>query len=107
MQVRDALKLATERFRESSTPSLDARLLLAHILNYTQEKLLINYDKELEQDIESRFFDLVVRREEQEPIAYILGKQEFYGLEFIVDKHVLIPRPETDNSLRVLDFSIL
>ncbi len=102
MQVRDALKLATERFRESSTPSLDARLLLAHILNYTQEKLLINYDKELEQDIESRFFDLVVRREEQEPIAYILGKQEFYGLEFIVDKHVLIPRPETELIIDIL-----
>lgn len=102
MQVRDVLKLAVERFKESATPSLDARLLLAHTMNYTQEELLINYDEELDQDIESQFFKLVTRREEQEPIAYILGKQEFYGLEFIVNKHVLIPRPETELIIDIL-----
>lgn len=102
MQVREALKLATKKFKESSTPSLDARLLLAHALNYSQEKLLINYDKELEQDIETRFFEFVARREEQEPIAYILGRQEFYGLEFAVNKHVLIPRPETELIIDIL-----
>ncbi|MEM6338832.1 MAG: peptide chain release factor N(5)-glutamine methyltransferase [Pseudomonadota bacterium] len=102
MQVREALKLAAKKFKESSTPSLDARLLLAHALNYTQEKLLINYDKELEQDIETRFFEFVARREEQEPIAYILGRQEFYGLEFAVNKHVLIPRPETELIIDIL-----
>ena len=102
MQVREALKLATKKFKESSTPSLDARLLLAHALNYSQEKLLINYYKELEQDIETRFFEFVARREEQEPIAYILGRQEFYGLEFAVSKHVLIPRPETELIIDIL-----
>ena len=102
MQVREALKLATKKFKESSTPSLDARLLLAHALNYSQEKLLINYDKELEQDIETRFFEFVARRQEQEPIAYILGRQEFYGLEFAVNKHVLIPRPETELIIDIL-----
>jgi release factor glutamine methyltransferase len=102
MQVREALKLAIKKFKESSTPSLDARLLLAHALNYSQEKLLINYDKELEQDIETRFFEFVARREEQEPIAYILGRQELYGLEFLVNKHVLIPRPETELIIDIL-----
>ena len=102
MQVREALKLATKKFKESSTPILDARLLLAHALNYSQEKMLINYDKELEQDIETRFFEFVARREEQEPIAYILGRQEFYGLEFAVNKHVLIPRPETELIIDIL-----
>ena len=102
MQVREALKLATKKFKESSTPSLDARLLLAHALNYSQEKLLINYDKELEQDIETRFFEFVARRQEQEPIAYILGRQEFYGLVFAVNKHVLIPRPETELIIDIL-----
>lgn len=102
MQVRDALKLASERFKESTTPSLDARLLLAHTMNYTQEKLLINYDKELKKDFEKQFFELVKRREEQEPIAYILGKQEFYGLDFSVNKNVLIPRPETELIIDIL-----
>ena len=102
MQTREALKLAAKKFKESSTPSLDARLLLAHALNYSQEKLLINYDKELERDIKIRFFEFVARREEQEPIAYILGRQELYGLEFAVNKHVLIPRPETELIIDIL-----
>lgn len=96
MQVRAALKLATEKFQESSTPSLDARLLLAAAMGYSQEELLINYDQELMPDIEKEFAKLVKKREAREPIAYILGKQEFYGLDFQVNEHVLIPRPDTE-----------
>lgn len=102
MQVRDALKLSVEKFKESPTPSLDARLLLAYATNYTQEELLINYDQELKQGIEESFLELVERRAKHEPIAYILGKQEFYGLEFTVNKHVLIPRPETELIIDIL-----
>ncbi len=101
MQVRDALKLATEKFKESSTPSLDARLLLASVMECTQEELLINYDSDLGVNLEQKFFTFVERREEREPIAYILEKQEFYGLEFYVNKHVLIPRPDTE---LIIDF---
>ena len=90
MQVRVALKSAVEKFQENSTPSLDARLLLASAMGYSQEELLINYDQELAPDIEQEFFKLVVRREAREPIAYILGKQEFYGLDFQINEHVLI-----------------
>ena len=96
MQVRVALKSAVEKFQENSTPSLDARLLLASAMGYSQEELLINYDQELAPDIEQEFFKLVVRREAREPIAYILGKQEFYGLDFQINEHVLIPRPDTE-----------
>lgn len=102
MQVRDALKLSVEKFKESPTPSLDARLILAHAMNYTQEKLLINYDQELKKNTEKFFLTLVERRAKHEPIAYILGKQEFYGLEFAVNKHVLIPRPETELIIDIL-----
>lgn len=102
MQIRDALKLSVEKFKESPTPSLDARLLLAYAMNYTQEELLINYDQELKQVDEVRFLELVERRAKHEPIAYILGKQEFYGLEFTVNKHVLIPRPETELIIDIL-----
>jgi len=96
MQVRAALKLATGKLQESSTPSLDARLLLASALGYSQEELLINYDQELDLGIEQEFFKLVARREAREPIAYILGKQEFYGLDFQINEYVLIPRPDTE-----------
>jgi release factor glutamine methyltransferase len=96
MQIKEALKLAHEKLYESSTPQLDARLLLCRAMNVTHEKLLLSYDKELQKDIENRFFQLVTRRQAMEPIAYILGEQEFYGLKFIVSKDVLIPRPETE-----------
>jgi len=102
MQVRDALRLSAQKFKESPTPSLDARLLLAHAMNCTQGELLINYDQELKKNVEARFLEFVERRRKHEPIAYILGKQEFYGLEFIVNKHVLIPRPETELIIDVL-----
>lgn len=102
MQVRDALKLSVEKFKESTTPSLDSRLLLAHAMNYTQEELLINYDMELTKDTEKFFLTLVERRAKHEPIAYILGKQEFYGLEFIVNQRVLIPRPDTELIIDIL-----
>lgn len=102
MQVRDALKLSVEKFKESPTPSLDARLLLAYAMDCTQEELLINYDQELQKNVENFFLTLVERRAKHEPIAYILKKQEFYGLEFTVNKHVLIPRPETELIIDVL-----
>lgn len=96
MQVREALKFASEKLYKSSTPSLDARLLLGAAMNLTYEQLLLSYDKNLSQDIEDKFLQLVDRRESLEPIAYILGVQEFYGLEFIVNTNVLIPRPDTE-----------
>jgi release factor glutamine methyltransferase len=103
MQVRDALKIAAKKFEESSTPALDARLLLASAMCCSQEELLINYDSELKPSLENDFFNLVVRREAHEPIAYILEKQEFYGLDFYVNKNVLIPRPDTE---LIIDFMI-
>jgi release factor glutamine methyltransferase len=62
----------------------------------TYEQLLLNYDKNLSQIAEDEFLKLIDRRQNMEPIAYILGKQEFYGLEFIVNDAVLIPRPDTE-----------
>ena len=96
MQIREALKEASRKLHKSSTPDLDARLLLSTATASTYEQLLLNYDKELPVDLEKKFFNLVTRRESMEPIAYIISKQEFYGLDFIVNKNVLIPRPDTE-----------
>jgi release factor glutamine methyltransferase len=96
MQIRDALKVATKSLINSSTPNLDSRLILSHVTGFSWEELILNYDKELNRNEEFLFCELVKRREKSEPIAYILGKQEFYGLDFFVDKSVLIPRPETE-----------
>jgi release factor glutamine methyltransferase len=96
MQIREALKLAIIQLSHSSTPSLDARLLLGFAMNMTYEQLLLNYDKNLSQTAEDEFLKLIDRRQNMEPIAYILGKQEFYGLELIVNDAVLIPRADTE-----------
>ena len=96
MQIREALKHAAGKLVKSSTPSLDARLLLGTAMAATYEQILLNYDQELDVAQESCFSELVARRQLMEPIAYIIGKQEFYGRDFIVDKNVLIPRPETE-----------
>ncbi len=96
MQIREALKEASKKLHKSSTPNLDARLLLGVAMGVTYEQLLLSYDKELSVDSEEEFFKLIARRESMEPIAYIISRQEFYGLDFIVNKNVLIPRPDTE-----------
>lgn len=96
MQIRDALKWGVTQLPESDTPILDARLLLMHAMSCSVEYLFLNFDCELDQEILDQFFQLIKKRANHQPIAYILGKQEFYGLDFIVNHHVLIPRPETE-----------
>ncbi|MDP5020397.1 MAG: peptide chain release factor N(5)-glutamine methyltransferase [Rickettsiaceae bacterium] len=102
MQIREALKFAIVQLSNSSTPSLDARLLLGFAMNMTYEQLLLNYDQSLSQIAEDEFLKLIDRRQNMEPIAYILGKQEFYGLELIVNDAVLIPRPDTELLIDVM-----
>lgn len=96
MQIKEALKIANEKLSESSTPQLDSRLLLCKALDCTHEKLLLNYNQELSKESEEQFFQLIARRVEIEPVAYILQSQEFYALKFFVNKDVLIPRPDTE-----------
>ena len=96
MQIKDALKSAAAKLSGSDTAYLDARILLMYILNISFEQLLIRYNEELSPKKTSEYFKLVDRRMSLEPIAYIIGRQEFYGMDFAVDKNILIPRPETE-----------
>ncbi len=96
MQIKEILKIALEKLYNSSTPNLDARILLAHCACISQEQLLLQYNDHLDEKIISSFFELINRRSKHEPIAYLVGKQEFYGLEFEVNNNVLIPRPDTE-----------
>ncbi|PCJ27328.1 MAG: protein-(glutamine-N5) methyltransferase, release factor-specific [Rickettsiales bacterium] len=96
MQIRQILKVAIKELSNQRAPSLDARLLLCATMEYTHEELLLNYNQELTPAEEKEFMALVSRRKSSEPLAYILGQQEFYGLELRIDRNVLIPRPETE-----------
>jgi release factor glutamine methyltransferase len=75
---------------------IDARLLAEHVLGWTTERFLTHGQTAASDSFTSRYAALVQRRAGREPVAYIVGHQEFWGLEFEVSPGVLIPRPETE-----------
>lgn len=77
-------------------PRADAEVLLAYLLGLERIDLYLNFDKPLSSEELARFRELVRRRAASEPTQYILGRQEFWSLEFEVTPAVLIPRPETE-----------
>jgi release factor glutamine methyltransferase len=80
----------------SRSPRLDAELLLAHALHCSRVELYTRYNDVAEDDVRSRFRDLVRKRSEDCPVAYLVGRKEFYSLSFEVNPAVLIPRPATE-----------
>ena len=77
-------------------PGAEARLLMRHVLGRSHAWLLAHGEEELTTEEGARLTDLLARRGEGEPIAYLLGSREFYGRAFAVTPEVLIPRPETE-----------
>ena len=75
---------------------LNAELLLAYTLGLNRAAILAQPDRQLTPKELTRFRDLAARRVAREPLPYITGHREFFGLDFVVDAHVLIPRPETE-----------
>jgi len=96
MLVKEALMWGILELEDFTSKQLESRILLASILKTTQEGLLIRYNEPISQEEEKTFYEHIKCRKALEPIAYIVGKKEFYGRDFIVNKHVLIPRPETE-----------
>jgi release factor glutamine methyltransferase len=97
------LRWATDDFRARGFegPRLDAELLLAEALASDRVRLVIDSQRALDTEELGRFRDLVKRRRAGEPVAYILGRREFHGLTFRVDRRVLIPRPDTETLVGV------
>ncbi len=80
----------------SSTPRLDAELLLAHVLGWPRARLLAERDYGVAPVQAAAFGELVARRATGEPVAYLVGHRDFYGLELLVTPATLVPRPETE-----------
>ncbi len=86
----DALQTA------AGLPRLDARALLEHVSARPREWLVAHGDEPADPLVAERFDALAARRREGEPLAYLTGYREFFGRRFAVDRHVLVPRPETE-----------
>ena len=96
--VRGEVLAGRDRLRAAGadSPYLDAVVLLAHALGVSKERLFAAYPDPLPAAARERFRQFVARRRAGEPVAYLRGYKEFYGRPFLVDRSVLIPRPETE-----------
>lgn len=94
----DYLTLAHEYLESKgiSGARLDAELLLAEVVNLSRVELYTNHDRPMSEPEVTGFRELLRRRAAREPVAYILGRREFWSLDLEVDRRVLIPRPETE-----------
>ncbi|HEY5946979.1 MAG TPA: peptide chain release factor N(5)-glutamine methyltransferase [Kofleriaceae bacterium] len=97
------LDWTTKRFTEAGIASarLEAQLLLAHVLHCSRTQLYTNFDQPLGETELAAYRELIKRRLAGEPVAYLLGEQEFWGLPFYVDPAVLVPRPDTETVIEV------
>ena len=98
MTTNEWLILATEELEIAGigTPRLDCLVLLENVLIVDRAQILANPDTEISSKKIAQLAKLLNRRAKHEPIAYILGRSEFYGREFIIDSNVLVPRPESE-----------
>jgi len=95
--VCDALRRAARALvPTSTTPRLDAEVLLAHVLSLRRAQLYVRWNDPLGSAAVERYSGLVQRRVAHEPVAYLVGKRCFYDVHLYVDRRVLIPRPETE-----------
>lgn len=97
MNIKELLVYAVKTLEKTSNSAyLDSRLLLSHSLKISFEELILNYERIVKKEDKEIFLKLLSRRQNLEPIAYILEEQGFYKYKFYVNKNVLIPRPETE-----------
>jgi release factor glutamine methyltransferase len=98
MNLRQALATGSQLLRDFRLPSaeLDAEVLLAHSISKDRTRLYAEDTLPLTIAQKRAFNQLLARRASREPIAYLTGRREFFGLMLQVNRHVLIPRPETE-----------
>jgi len=98
MKALDLIKFGERELKQkkNSLSRLDSELLLSKVLKKKREEILINLEQEICQNNLSIYKELITRRSQNEPIAYILREKEFWSKSFFVNPDTLIPRPETE-----------
>ena len=98
MNYLQTLNFGSHKLKSNNikTHILDSELLLSHIINKPREYVLLNFQAKITKNNFREYNNLLFRRKQGEPIAYITKKKEFWKSNFFVNKDVLIPRPETE-----------
>ena len=98
MILENTLKNASKILKENNINSheLDAEIILSHLMGVTKEFLITNNDANIPKSINRKYEQAIKRRIKKEPVAYIIGKKEFWSESFIVNNSTLVPRPETE-----------
>lgn len=103
LTVLHILQESEQRLADVDSPRLSAEAIVSHVLGCTRLTLVVDRDKSVSSEAAERIDALVERRAEGEPLAYLLGFKEFYGLDFVVSSDTLIPRPETEHVVEVVE----
>ncbi len=103
LSIPDIIKESEEHLLGVDSPRLSAELLAAHALGCSRLNLIVDRSRKLEVSEVEHIRELVARRAKGEPLAYIVGVKEFYGLDFKVTPDTLIPRPETEHIVEALE----
>lgn len=96
MIIEDALILGKEALKSLPSPQFEAELLLAYALDVNRSYLIAFPERKIDEKAHMLFLELIERRQNGEPFAYITGEREFYGLSFKVNSETLIPRDDTE-----------
>ena len=98
MTVLEAIQKSTEFLAKKGvdSPRLQTELLLAHLLKLPRMKLYLNFERVLTPAETDTLREFVKRRGQREPLQHITGSTSFCGLEIAVNRHALVPRPETE-----------
>lgn len=98
MRLGDIYNQSIKILKDSSVenPALDAMIIISTVLNIPKEKIITDPDMDIPEDKVERILKEIKKRGEGFPVAYIINKKEFFGLEFYIEEGVLIPRPETE-----------
>lgn len=104
MNIASALKAAKEELKNASVANyeLDSLVLICHAFSLSKERVIFNPDLVLDEEGLQKFFDLIERRKNREPVSHLVGKREFYGNDFLVNKNVLDPRPDSESLIELV-----
>ena len=99
MKIIDNLRDGYEILKNNNISSykIDCEILMSQTLEISREELILNLEKEVDNKYRKKYFDFISRRKKNEPIAYITSNKSFWRDKFLIDKNVLIPRPDSEH----------